>query len=167
MTDAEYAAQKARWQGAVDRWLPMLGLRWWHVRLCYHRDADDSGLDGVNRRLARCETNWAYLEATIHCYVPALVDLEDWEVELGFVHECMHIFLNEMRELVHNGENWLQHEERVATLLAKAFCWVAELALKEGADGGDPDAALQDLRADVPVDARTLVSERPGAAPGL
>lgn len=51
--------------------------------------------------------------------------MSDEEIEYVVVHELMHVFLNEMRE---QGQ---QHEERVATLLAKAFLWVRDQTREE------------------------------------
>jgi hypothetical protein len=127
VTDAEYEAQKARVRAAIARWDQPLGLRWWKMRYEYAREHDNPGCDEVSRRVARCWTSWQYLEATIRFYLPALVDLDDAEVEQTVVHEMCHVLLNEMRELRHDAENWLQHEERTATVLAKAFLWTADL----------------------------------------
>jgi hypothetical protein len=47
-----------------------------------------------------------------------VAEQSDAVLERAFVHELMHIFLKETRE---TGRDWLDHEERVASVLTKAF----------------------------------------------
>lgn len=49
--------------------------------------------------------------------MPRVREIGDKELERCFVHELMHIFLSE------TGDDWLDHEERVASTLTKAFLW--------------------------------------------
>jgi hypothetical protein len=57
--------------------------------------------------------------------MPRVLELSDEDLERCVVHELVHVFLNEARE---NGEDWLDHEERVASTLAQAFIWLRDHA---------------------------------------
>jgi len=127
MDDAEFERQKARLLHLVDRWIEPLGLRWWRIDVVYCRDEFE--VDGAPARdtMASCKANWRYLQATVTWNMPRVRDEDDDEVlERSFVHECMHVFLNEMRET--NNDDWLSHEERVASMLTSAFLWVRQAA---------------------------------------
>jgi predicted SprT family Zn-dependent metalloprotease len=58
------------------------------------------------------------MDSSITFYPKTMVDLSDQEIEKLVVHELMHTFLSEMRE---EGKD---HEERVASMLQRAFTWV-------------------------------------------
>lgn len=135
MTDSEYEAQKARIQALIERWVKPLGLAWWKLNFEWERDRckDDVTLgDGYSTHVAmRCYADWRYMEATIIVFLPSVAERRDDELEPLFVHELMHVFLREMRE------KGLDHEERVATTLAKAFVWV------RGWDASDSETELQ------------------------
>lgn len=138
MTDEEYAAQKERLRTLTERWVAPLGLRWWRLDLEYDREgirvSDEEHAENW-RCLFRVFTRWEYAEAKIVCNMPALADLDDERLEEKFVHELVHVLVNEMREEGHC------HEERVVTTLTKAFLWVRDMlgpqAVPEG-EGGLP-----------------------------
>jgi hypothetical protein len=98
-----------------------LGLDYWDVTHCWHRGPIDDCEETNDRALARCATNWQYLYAVFHWNLPLVQDENDKGLETIFVHECMHVFLHELR---HETDDWLDHEERVAQMLAKAIIWV-------------------------------------------
>ena len=54
------------------------------------------------------------------------VRLSKKEIEKVVVHELMHVFLNETRE------EGIDHEERVATQLQKAFFWIRNGIMEDG-----------------------------------
>jgi hypothetical protein len=120
MNDAEYAQHKARIETLIDHWHVPLGLRWWHLEYTYVRD--DFEVDGkpAPDTIARCTANWRYGHACITWNMARVKEQSDEMLERAFVHELMHVFLNEARE---NGDDWLDHEERVASTLTKAFLW--------------------------------------------
>lgn len=68
--------------------------------------------------LGEANVTWQYQTATITFYPKSMKDMAEDDIEKLVVHELMHVFLNEMRE------EGIDHEERVATMLAKAFLWV-------------------------------------------
>ncbi len=121
MTDAEFKAQKARLQALRKRWHNCLGLRWWTVTHDYRREA--LVVNGVMsaETAASCKADWRYLQATVSWNLALVVDQSDEGLESIFVHEMMHILLDEMRYF--NEDNGMKHEERVATTLAQAFLW--------------------------------------------
>ena len=119
MTDAEYEAAKARFDALAARWVPLLGLTDWHITWDYRRqDANDFRTDNPDE-IAKAHVIWTYLSAIVTIWLPGFEDLSDARREFIFVHELMHLVLNEMRE--DQGQDTIQHEERVATVLAQAF----------------------------------------------
>jgi hypothetical protein len=122
MTDAEYQATKERVFALAQKWQQALGLVWWNIVYEWLREplpaSDDDQADGVSIA-ARVVARWMYGTATITVSLPALLDKSDDEISKMLVHEFMHIFLDESRE----ADDWLNHEERVATCLTKAIFW--------------------------------------------
>lgn len=126
MNDAEFEAQKGRLRELAQRWAKPLGLGWWEITHEYARDGYEppkEPADGA-KSVAHCKPDWRYAHALIVWNMAAVADTEDEELEYIFVHELMHIFLHEMRWYDH--EHGLDHEERVATTLAKAFLWLRD-----------------------------------------
>ena len=123
MNDIEYETQKARVQALADKWLLPLGLKYWMVSLDFdrttHVEKDENAADNW-AEVACCRVRWEYLQANMVWRLLVVEDLSDEQLERHFIHECMHVFLNEMRETDEN----MKHEERVAELLANAFWWV-------------------------------------------
>lgn len=97
----------------VKRWCKPLGLLWWDIHFHYldERKQYKSGTELAMETFS----DWRYLEANVYVYVPTVADLDKTQVEEVFVHEMMHIFVNEMRE------KGLHHEERVCRTLERAF----------------------------------------------
>ena len=133
MNDAEYEQQQARLLALSDAWVRAIGLGWWKIVISYDRTGEDFAESvkkegGLRSQIAaRCFPDWKYGMATILWNMPALPDLDDDDLEQMFVHELMHIFLNETRS-GNNSDDWLDHEERVATTLAKGFLWIRDRA---------------------------------------
>lgn len=142
MDDAEYEHQKARIQALIERWLKPLGLHWGRTTFIYERDSgefqrlrdehcgDNSGLD--RPAVAFCTADWRYGQASIYFNMLVVAGEDDDVLEEYFVHELMHIFLSEMRE---EGRD---HEERVATTLAKAFLWLRDHLAEQQSDAPIP-----------------------------
>lgn len=121
MNDAEFATQKARITDLSDWWVPKLGLAWWDINLAYARDDFEVDGEPAPNTVACTSANWRYGHATITWNMPRVAEQSDQDLEMQFVHELQHIFLNEARE---DGKDWLDHEERVASTYAKAFLWL-------------------------------------------
>ena len=126
MTDQEFESLKDKLVALSDRWLGVLGLKYWRVTMLYSREqlpvnSEPVELGGVC--LANTSARWRYRDATITFNMPALMDKDDEDLETVFVHECMHIVLNETRQTC---EDWLEHEVRVATDLTYAFLCTRE-----------------------------------------
>lgn len=118
MTDPEFEAASERVNGILDRWIALLALGHWTINRDLRRqDKPDFRDDGSSSEVARCHVNWQYEDATITVWLPEAHEYTDERLEWVMVHELMHIVLNEMRE---DRKNIL-HEERVATVLAKAL----------------------------------------------
>lgn len=103
-----------------ERWIFLLGLRWWDVEVHWYDSGkafrQASGATGHNVAM-RIEADWRYMRATVYVNVPALARMSDDELERSVVHELCHALVNEMRE------QGIDHEERVVTMLSKAFMW--------------------------------------------
>lgn len=125
MDDAEFKRQKSRLLALSDKWVRPLGLAWWDIAYEYARDDYEAppNASSPDASLAKCAANWRYGHACITWNMPRVREIQDVELERCFVHELMHIFLSETRE---NGEDWLDHEERVASTLTKAFLWLRD-----------------------------------------
>jgi len=132
MNDAEYEAQRARLKVLIDRWIYALGLGWWRITNSYDRTGEDfadaAQVDhGFHTGVAaRCYPEWRYLMATIVWNMPEVERMDDETLEIAFVHELMHIFLHELHS---DDEDHLAHEERVASMLSKAFIWARNAAM--------------------------------------
>ena len=132
MKDAEYEREKTRLQLLAAKWIKPLGLAWWTIHFLYDDDpiafrkawGKETSEDAVARTLA----DWRYGEATIRWNMQRLVDtaFEDDALELMFVHELMHVFVNEMRWDCSEHDGNYDHEERVCTTLAKGIIWLRD-----------------------------------------
>jgi predicted SprT family Zn-dependent metalloprotease len=100
-----------------EQWTLCLGLRYGTLKLFFEefiKDASDYDVCGI------CETDWRYQDSSITLALHKLREMDEEQIEMVVIHELMHIFLNEMRE------DGIDHEERVATNLQKAFVWVRD-----------------------------------------
>lgn len=122
MTDQEFADQKARIDGFVVYWLPVLGLSGWRMDFKYFRDSGEFPGSG-DVVLAETYAQWEYMQGAVSFNVPLWTDLEEDEAEETVVHELMHVLLKETRYgCPCDGEEFdTHHEERVATMLSRAF----------------------------------------------
>lgn len=138
MTDAEYNVQKKRLKTLQDKWVAPLGLRWWKVTFSYSREPLKSDATDGRTCLAQTMVDWEYLNATITFDMQCIAGESDDDLEKTFVHECMHVFVHEMRmwagpELTHEKqEEAMKHEERVVTQLANAVIWTRTAGFDEG-----------------------------------
>jgi hypothetical protein len=131
MTDSEYDRVKERLMNLKDFWR-VIGIGWWHIRLELEREGirqTDAQYVSAEQTFFRVSVDWRYMEATIHCSMPALATLDDETLEEMFVHELMHIMVNEMRSDA--GTNSIDHEERVCQTLALGFCWLKKRLLED------------------------------------
>lgn len=127
MDDAAYEAQKNRVTDLIDRWVKTIGLGWWRITYRYRREFAESESASNYETKMQCEAQWKYSQACITVYVPAIAECSDDALEWLFLHECMHIFLAEMRvETSEQAVHQQEHEERVASSLASAFLWLRD-----------------------------------------
>ena len=127
MNDTEYEIQRQRLLALSEKWIKPLGLGWWDIELVYARD--DYVPPGTTARddsLANCAASWRYGQAVITWNMPKVSAETDKTLERAFIHELCHIFLNEMRWANANDADSLDHEERVASTLTKAFLWLRD-----------------------------------------
>jgi hypothetical protein len=114
-----YARERFEW------WTHWLGLQYSDITLEFV-DVIDEGNGLVNLdQVGVCYSNWKYMESHIVLSMRKLRDFDKEQIEKTIVHELMHVMLNEMRE------DGIEHEERVATSLQKAFFWVRK-GIKSG-----------------------------------
>jgi hypothetical protein len=133
VNDAEFEREKVRIVTLERRWFETLGLAAWKINTVFVRsDFTSDGAPSPNT-VATASTLSEYMQATISWNLPQVVEQNDRDLERIFLHEVMHVILNEMRpsrqetdiEKVLRGED-LWHEERVATMLGNAFLWTRE-----------------------------------------
>jgi hypothetical protein len=129
MNDADFDKQKSRIEKLIEEWLRPIGLGWWRIDFIYQR----AGLpqSDEQKELGSCTVfevaaDWRYLNATIWANMPEIAKLDDERLEICFVHELQHIFVNELRADVPEPvvRQMADHEERVCQTLALAFIWV-------------------------------------------
>jgi hypothetical protein len=111
-------------------WINRLGLRWWKIDLRWaNKKSESAFMDNNDGTFAmmECWADWKYMKAdiTVNLYELAKRNDSDEELEEMVVHELQHILLNEMRE------KGIEHEERVAMTLQRAFLWVRDLRDEE------------------------------------
>lgn len=123
MTDAEFKKQIDRIK-SLHKWGRALGLGSWAIRHEYCRQADDLAHPEDADAVATCRADWRYLRATVGWNIWQLSALTDKELEKTYVHELMHVFLNELQK------KGMDHEERVAETLAVAIIWCRDDAKK-------------------------------------
>ena len=107
-----YIRKKLRW------WVRWTGLGYWRVNTVW-KEVIQMDHGGYNTA-ALCVCDWRYQEATITFGMEKIRQIKRSDIEQLIVHELMHVFLNEMRA------EGIEHEERVATQLQKAFLWVRD-----------------------------------------
>ena len=136
LNDAEFEKQRQRIIKLRDRWSDNLGLGRWEITQVFNRDTEqmkDADNSPDPKALAMTRTRWMYLTATVQWNMQHLDEYSDQELERIYVHEMMHILVNEMRPWIVDDEGKaddmaarvsLFAEERVCTQLAQAFLWV-------------------------------------------
>jgi hypothetical protein len=105
----------------LNTWIYVLGLAWYYIEADYYDSEKDFKKTTGNIVVMRVWVDWRYMTATIAVNVPAVARLSDDELERTVVHELCHALVNEMRE------TGIDHEERVVTMLTKAFLWTRDL----------------------------------------
>jgi hypothetical protein len=106
--------QRQRIIDVIQKWAPMVGLDDWHFKLDVSREPGPLG-DNNFRRVLSIEPDWRYMDACIVAHLPQITDTSDADLEEYIVHELMHAHLDELDVAD------TDHEERVATTLARAF----------------------------------------------
>ena len=124
MTDADVEIYRTLITNLARKWIPLLQLESWKIEFILtrsHLREKDGGMGWPT--MAETSSHYAYKQAAIEWFLPALEDEDDDSIEQSFVHELAHIVLEEMHywTLDHT------HEESVATHLARAFLAVAHL----------------------------------------
>ena len=104
----------------AQEWIGKTWLGWWKIDVVFYDNKEYAKVEGYKKKHARCSaatchTNWQYLDATINVNLSVIKTMGKEQLEYVVVHELMHAFLNEMRA------GGVEHEERVATILAKSF----------------------------------------------
>lgn len=123
MNKREFKKQRARIRKLAERWIGPLGLKWWTIEHRYHADQGAFLKDNGDRVLMFVRADWRYRTASIDVNVPLVAERTPSELETDYLHELMHVFLNEMRRTCIEAD-FHEHEERVAHTLADAFLWI-------------------------------------------
>lgn len=132
-SDAEYEALKERIDAAFRRWTLWLGLRWWQIDVEYVVDRSqfhENGDTPEQTTAMDVDADWTRLKAYVRVNMLAIADMDDEQLGEHVCHELCHVLVNEMRippwANAPNEVQWrhLEAEERVVSLLTKAFGWV-------------------------------------------
>lgn len=111
-------AERKRIRGIAKKWRLPLGLDEWRLTT----EFVDGALivdDELRPDVAGCaNVKWEYRQATLKFNLQQTARFDDDELEEMYVHEAMHILLNEMREY---EPGRMGCEERVASSLSFAF----------------------------------------------
>jgi hypothetical protein len=127
VNDAEYTRQCERVKAVLDAWQETLGLSAWRINLDMHRESKptDKPADSAYATILDVEADWRYMHANMNAYAPEVLGAADRLLEEQVIHELCHIFLCELSVNDDDGVH-RAHEERVATMLARAFQWVRD-----------------------------------------
>jgi hypothetical protein len=124
MKSKDFKRQVKRLRRLAKKWAEPLGLGDWRITQYNYDDNESRRFErGDDYAMFVTYAAWQYKHATIEAYIPEVERMDDSALEEYYIHELMHIHLNEMRE---EGKG---HEDRVATQLAKAFRWVRSARL--------------------------------------
>lgn len=108
----------AKLRSYMAKWSPLLGLSNWEIDVEVHptRSEESEYID------FEVKSDWRYLHGGLRAYAPAIMELDEREIETSFVHELLHCVLSEMRPSKREERDLLaDHEERVATILSRAL----------------------------------------------
>mgnify|MGYP007083430561 CR=1 FL=1 len=121
MNDKEFAEVKAKIKALVDKWVFVMGLKWYEIDIAYKMGDAESRGDGFICT-AMCHSRWMYRSATLTIWVEELPE-DPYKLEKLIVHELCHILVEPMR-----GRVVTDKEEYVVESLARAFMWTDEFA---------------------------------------
>lgn len=128
MTDREFVAQRKRLLALMKKWREVLSLDEWLITFQPHRGAYE--VEGaMGAALASADVRWEYRQATLAFDCEMLASHTDSEVQDTFIHEAMHVLVNEMRD---DTGSSISHEERVCTTLALVVQRAYEMGIQEG-----------------------------------
>ena len=116
LTDREFQQQCKRVKAIAQKWTWALALDTWKIDMRFLREegpADDKGWN----ECMHVNLQWAYQEATIQVFIPAIAESSDYDVERMFLHECMHILTGELAPS-NPSQAFREHFEHVATMLS-------------------------------------------------
>lgn len=122
----EWKRQRRRIRALLKKWRFVLTLDEW--------DITNNFVDGPivvdgevsSEAVASAKVRWEYRRATLSWNTQEVAKLNDADLEEVFLHESMHVLLNEMREVVAGN---IKAEERSATTFALVVRRVLEMAL--------------------------------------
>lgn len=120
MTDKEYNQLKTKLTKLTKKWRDKLGLNSYRLHHTWDRTtkelADNCG--------AEVKMRWEYLEADFTWYMPALMDLDDGELEEVVLHEYCHILVSPL--MYDDSDHGRMIYERVTTTVQRAISYVGE-----------------------------------------
>lgn len=126
MTKKARKKQIARLRALREKWHQCLGMLHWKTSHNFHRGEFRMKEGKSKDAVGACYADWRYCEAVFDWNLRKVARVDDEDLELIFVHEMMHAHLAELRM----GRS-MDHEERVATMLARAFLWTREAGRAE------------------------------------
>ncbi len=141
MRDVDFERQKNRCQPYFEKWVHLLGLDSWEIKVRYTDEPmqeDDPSGHWTFATFMHVMTDWSRMRGTVEVFCANLTDLSERELERSIIHELCHVIVNEMHD---DTSKRRDHEERAVEGLAKAFQWVAEARLDDLTSESDSTAA--------------------------
>lgn len=108
----EWKRQRRRIRALLKKWRYVLTLDEWYVTNNFVDGPIVVDGEVSSEAVASAKVRWEYRRATLSWNTQEVAKLNDADLEEVFLHESMHVLLNEMREVVAGN---IKAEERSAT----------------------------------------------------
>ncbi len=116
--------QKVRIDALCEKWNAPLFLGMWDLRFVYFDNLKSSYEPDDNFEcFLKINSGWEYLDATVSVSVSSIEKSSDDELEELFLHEMVHLYTNEVWDVVEDckglPKDAYKHNERLTTMMAK------------------------------------------------
>lgn len=121
MNDQEYKKLKSRIGRLIKMWYKPAGFGWWRTEFVYSRERKPND-DNV---AAETHADFAYSQATITFYLPAMRDMDDDDLEGVVVHELCHLTASSYPQFEDNADAHSKFERTVDDF-ARHLIWASK-----------------------------------------
>jgi hypothetical protein len=126
INDRKYRQQKARVDALAEKWKRISGFGTWDIKIDYHREglrASDAEYERGEETAFRITVTPHYLQMLICVSIPTVAELDDEDLEICFLHELGHVFVEELLCWDDEKRPDDKRVERVCTMIGKALYW--------------------------------------------